>query len=106
MAGYTDGYIDVYCCETKRRLKHFEAHQAGHIKDLAIHPTDPYVMSASFYEGNVKLWDWEKGWKCTRIFEIVDFHMVYQVRLNLMDTNTFAVRGDAGTKVLVFHHFC
>ncbi|XP_020582433.1 coatomer subunit beta'-1-like isoform X1 [Phalaenopsis equestris] len=37
----------------------------------------------------IKLWDWEKGWLCTRIFE-GHTHYVMQIAFNLKDTNTFA----------------
>jgi len=99
VAGDKDGYIHVYCYKAMQQLAHFKAHL--HIGDLAVHPTEPYVLSASFYEGNVKLWDWEKGWKCTRIFEFADFDHVYGVTfLNIKDTDTFAVHGDSEIKVV------
>lgn len=37
----------------------------------------------------IKLWDWEKGWMCTQIFE-GHSHYVMQVTFNPKDTNTFA----------------
>ncbi|XP_074378908.1 coatomer subunit beta'-2 isoform X2 [Apium graveolens] len=37
----------------------------------------------------IKLWDWEKGWICTQIFE-GHSHYVMQVTINPKDTNTFA----------------
>ena len=103
VAGDWDGYIHVYCYKAMQQLAHFKAHL--HIGDLAVQPTEPYVLSASLDEGNVKLWDWEKGWECTRIFEFVDFYRVYQVTLNMTDTDTFAVRGNAGIKVTVFCYY-
>ena len=74
---------------------------------LAVHPTESYVLSASWSEGNVKLWDWEKGWECTRIFKFVDFDPVYGVTfLNIKDTDTFAVHGGGGIiKVSVLYHY-
>ncbi|XP_066339723.1 uncharacterized protein [Miscanthus floridulus] len=98
VAGDWDGYIHVYCYKAMQQLAHFKAHL--HIQDLAVHPTEPYVLSACVDKGNVKLWDWEKGWECTRIFEFADFDHVYGLTfLNIKDTDTFAVRGDAGIKV-------
>ncbi|XP_066339684.1 uncharacterized protein [Miscanthus floridulus] len=96
-----DGYIHVYCYKAMQQLAHFKAHRLLplHLQSwaLAVHPTEPYVMSFSLFESNVKLWNWEKGWECTRIFEFVD--KVYGVTLNVTDTDTFAVHGDAGIKV-------
>ncbi|KAF9608057.1 hypothetical protein IFM89_005207 [Coptis chinensis] len=37
----------------------------------------------------VKLWDWDKGWMCTHIFE-GHSHYVMHVTFNPKDTNTFA----------------
>ena len=33
-----------------------------------MHPTMPYLLSSSD-DMLIKLWDWEKGWICTQIFE-------------------------------------
>ena len=54
----------------------------------AVHPTLPYVLSSSD-DMLIKLWDWEKGWICTQIFE-GHSHYVMQVTFNPKDTNTFA----------------
>jgi len=107
VAGDQGGYIHVYCYKAMQRLAHFKAHRSLHIQDLAVHPTEPYVLSASLDEGNVKLWDWEKGWECTRIFEFSDFDRVYGATfLNIKDTDTFAVHGDSEIiKVSVLYHF-
>ena len=37
----------------------------------------------------VKLWDWEKKWTCTQIFE-GHTHYVMQIVINPKDNNTFA----------------
>ncbi|KAF5941961.1 hypothetical protein HYC85_019603, partial [Camellia sinensis] len=60
----------------------------GNIRCVVVHPTLPYVLSSSD-DMLVKLWDWEKGWVCTQIFE-GHSHYVMQVTFNLKDTNTFA----------------
>jgi coatomer subunit beta' len=105
VAGDRDGCIHVHCYKEMQRLTHLHAHQLQ-IVDLAVHPTEPYVMSASSFEGNVKLWDWEKGWECTRIFKFADFYEVHQVTfLNRKDSDTFAVFGYEGIKVSVLYHF-
>jgi coatomer subunit beta' len=105
VVGDWDCCIHVHCYKEMQRLAHFHAH-GQQIVDLAVHPTEPYVMSASLFEGNVKLWDWEKGWECTRIFEFADFYDIDTVTfLNRKDTDTFAVCGNAGIKVSVLYHF-
>src|SRR6478609_12003772 len=37
----------------------------------------------------IKLWDWEKGWKCVQVFE-GHGHYVMGLAINPKDTNTFA----------------
>ena len=43
-----------------------------------MHPTMPYLLSSSD-DMLIKLWDWEKGWICTQIFE-GHSHYVMQAR--------------------------
>ncbi len=43
-----------------------------------MHPTMPYLLSSSD-DMLIKLWDWEKGWACTQIFE-GHSHYVMQAR--------------------------
>lgn len=84
----TDDYdIHVYNYNTLERVKQFEAH-TDYIRSIAVHPTLPYVLSSSD-DALIKLWDWEKGWQNTQIFEGHD-HYVMQVEFNPKDTNTFA----------------
>ena len=37
----------------------------------------------------IKLWDWEKKWTCTQVFE-GHTHYVMQIVINPKDNNTFA----------------
>lgn len=53
-----------------------------------MHPTLPYVLTCSD-DMLIKLWDWDKGWQCTQIFE-GHSHYVMQLVFNPKDTNTFA----------------
>ena len=69
------------------KIKTFEAH-TDYIRCVAVHPTLPYVLSSSD-DMLIKLWDWDKGWICTQIFE-GHSHYVMQVTFNPKDTNTFA----------------
>ncbi|KAL6868104.1 hypothetical protein ACP4OV_014949 [Aristida adscensionis] len=97
VTGDLDGYMHVCCYKTMQRLKRFKAH-GDDIRDLAVHPTEPYVVSIS-YDG-ARLWDWEKDWECTRTFNFADFGgVVYEATFNPNDKNTFAVRQDAGIKI-------
>lgn len=43
-----------------------------------MHPTLPYILTCSD-DMLIKLWDWDKGWACTQIFE-GHSHYVMQVR--------------------------
>jgi coatomer subunit beta' len=56
-----------------QKINSFRAAVGGPIS-LAVHPTQPYVMSWRriadlFSDQEMKLWDWDKGWECTRIFQ-------------------------------------
>lgn len=88
VAGGGDGRIYVYSYNTMKRVKVFKA-LSEQITSLAIHPTKPYVLSAS-YDLVIKLWDWENGWKCSRIFNEEHSSSVMQIAFNPMGTNAFA----------------
>ncbi|RVW41376.1 Coatomer subunit beta'-1 [Vitis vinifera] len=64
-------------------------------KSVAVHPTLPYVLSASD-DMLIKLWDWEKGWQCTQTFQ-GHAHYVMQVAFSPKDANTFASASLDGT---------
>ncbi|XP_020597298.1 coatomer subunit beta'-1-like [Phalaenopsis equestris] len=87
VAGADDMFIRVYNYNTMDKVKVFEAH-TDYIRCVAVHPTLPYVLSSSD-DMLIKLWDWEKGWMCTQIFE-GHSHYIMQVTINPKDTNTFA----------------
>ncbi|CAL5053540.1 unnamed protein product [Urochloa decumbens] len=87
VAGADDMFIRVYNYNTMDKVKMFEAH-TDYIRCVAVHPTLPYVLSSSD-DMLIKLWDWDKGWMCTQIFE-GHSHYVMQVTFNPKDTNTFA----------------
>ncbi|CAL9117847.1 unnamed protein product [Musa textilis] len=87
VAGADDMFIRVYNYNTMDKIKVFEAH-TDYIRCVAVHPTLPYVLSSSD-DMLIKLWDWDKGWMCTQIFE-GHSHYVMQVTFNPKDTNTFA----------------
>jgi WD40 repeat protein len=87
VAGADDMHIRVYNYNTMDKIKTFEAH-TDYIRCVAVHPTLPYVLSSSD-DMLIKIWDWDKGWICTQIFE-GHSHYVMQVTFNPKDTNTFA----------------
>ena len=98
MAGADDMFIRVYNYNTMDKIKVFEAH-TDYIRCVAVHPTLPCVLSSSD-DMLIKLWDWDKGWMCTQIFE-GHSHYVMQVTFNPKDTNTFASASlDRTVKVL------
>lgn len=55
---------------------------------MAVHPTLPYVITGSD-DMSIKLWNWDKNWKCQQIFE-GHTHYIMNVIFNPKDTNTFA----------------
>lgn len=87
VAGADDMFIRVYNYNTMDKIKVFEAH-ADYIRCVAVHPSLPHVLSSSD-DMLIKLWDWDKGWLCTQIFE-GHSHYVMQVTFNPKDSNTFA----------------
>mmetsp|Transcript_30178 Transcript_30178/g.49199 ORF Transcript_30178/g.49199 Transcript_30178/m.49199 type:complete len:985 (+) Transcript_30178:92-3046(+) len=87
VCGTDDMKIQVYNYNTMERVHSFEAH-SDYIRCLAVHPSLPVVLSSSD-DMFIKLWDWEKGWECYRVYE-GHSHYVMQVEFNPKDTNTFA----------------
>ena len=87
VTGSDDMFIRVYNYNTMDKVKTFEAH-TDYIRSIAVHPSLPYLLSASD-DMLIKLWDWDKNWQCTQVFE-GHSHYVMQVVFNPKDTNTFA----------------
>nr|XP_051206646.1 coatomer subunit beta'-2-like [Lolium perenne] len=86
--GDDHGFIHVYSYEKVEKLQKFRGHTKN-ITSLAVHPSEPLVLSASF-DGLIKLWNWEAGWQCIRTFEGHQ-SFVLQVKFNPQTTgNTFA----------------
>lgn len=82
-----DMRMRVFNYNTMEKVKEFEAH-ADYIRSLEVHPTLPYILSSSD-DMTIKLWDWDRGFDCTQMFE-GHSHYVMQVKINPKDTNTFA----------------
>lgn len=87
LAASDDMRFRVFNYNTMEKVREFEAH-ADYIRSLEVHPTLPYVLSSSD-DMTIKLWDWDRGFDCTQMFE-GHAHYVMQVKFNPKDTNTFA----------------
>uniref|UniRef100_A0ACD5U3G9 Uncharacterized protein n=1 Tax=Avena sativa TaxID=4498 RepID=A0ACD5U3G9_AVESA len=89
VAGDSSGCIHVYSYEEHEDVVTFDAHDSC-ITTLAVHPTDPFVLSSSDDADHlIKLWEWNKDWECTRIFG-GHTGRVTQVTFNPMDSDNFA----------------
>eukprot|EP00612_Vaucheria_litorea_P000775 CAMPEP_0171457844 /NCGR_PEP_ID=MMETSP0945-20130129/3755_1 /TAXON_ID=109269 /ORGANISM="Vaucheria litorea, Strain CCMP2940" /LENGTH=1008 /DNA_ID=CAMNT_0011983523 /DNA_START=82 /DNA_END=3108 /DNA_ORIENTATION=+ len=82
-----DMMLRVYNYNTMEKVSAWEAH-TDYIRYLEIHPSLPYVLSCSD-DMSIKLWDWEKDWDCTQVFE-GHVHYVMMVKVNPKDSNSFA----------------
>ena len=67
VVGSDDMFIRLFNYNTMDRIKMWEAH-ADYIRSIAVHPSLPYILSCSD-DMLIKLWDWEKGFQCTQVFE-------------------------------------
>lgn len=52
-------------------------------------PVNVELFTCFVDDSTIKLWDWEKKWACTQIFE-GHSHYVMQIKINPKDNNTFA----------------
>lgn len=87
VCGSDDYQLRVYNYNTSEKITSFEAHP-DYIRAIVVHPTQPFVLTASD-DMTIKLWDWDKGWKCVQVFE-GHGHYVMGLAINPKDTNTFA----------------
>jgi WD40 repeat protein len=86
VAASDDNHIRAFNHDGKLVHK-FQAHD-DYIRSLEVHPTLPYLLSASD-DMKVRLWDIELNYECIRTFQ-GHIHYVMQVRLNPNNTNEFA----------------
>jgi len=82
-----DMHLRAFNYNTLEKVHELEAH-TDYIRHIAVHPTLPHVLSSSD-DMSIKLWDWEKNWSCTSVFE-GHAHYVMQVNWNPKDTSIFA----------------
>nr|XP_061797885.1 coatomer subunit beta'-like isoform X3 [Nerophis lumbriciformis] len=87
VTGADDMQIRVFNYNTLERVHMFEAH-VDYIRCIAVHPTQPYILTSSD-DKLIKLWDWEKKWSCSQVFE-GHTHYVMQIVINPKDNNQFA----------------
>lgn len=70
VCGSDDFHLRVYNYNTQERIASFEAHP-DYIRCLAVHPTQSLVLTGSD-DMTIKLWDWDKAWKCVQVSEDCD----------------------------------
>ncbi|XP_077963442.1 coatomer subunit beta' isoform X2 [Gasterosteus aculeatus] len=87
VAGADDMQIRVFNYNTLERVHMFEAH-SDYIRCIVVHPTQPYILTSSD-DMLIKLWDWDRKWTCSQVFE-GHTHYVMQVVINPKDNNQFA----------------
>ncbi|KAK1900242.1 Coatomer subunit beta' [Dissostichus eleginoides] len=87
IAGADDMQIRVFNYNTLERVYMFEAH-SDYIRCIVVHPSQPYILTSSD-DMLIKLWDWERKWTCSQVFE-GHTHYVMQIVINPKDNNQFA----------------
>jgi coatomer subunit beta' len=87
IASSDDLQLRVFNYNTMDKITSFDAH-TDYIRYLEVHPILPIVLSCAD-DMTVKMWDWDKSWLCTQVFE-GHGHYVMMAKFNPKDTNTFA----------------
>ncbi|CDI98753.1 Coatomer subunit beta [Echinococcus multilocularis] len=88
VTGADNQCLTVYNYNTLERVhQQVEAH-GDYIRSIVVHPTQPLILTCSD-DVTIRLWDWEKNWKCAQIFS-GHSHYVMQLMINPKDNNTFA----------------
>lgn len=89
VCGSDDFHLRVFNYNTGEKVTALEAHP-DYIRCLAVHPTQSLVLTGSD-DMTIKLWDWEKGWKCIQVGNLTFFDtdlLAYRVsRRSLKDTH-------------------
>ncbi|WVZ94365.1 hypothetical protein U9M48_040264, partial [Paspalum notatum var. saurae] len=88
-AGDEDGWVHVYAYTTKDKMMQFEAHHGKSVDSLAVHPTEPFLLTSSPNNTLIKLWDWSQEWMCIRTFDRPN-RGVLRVIWNPRDPNSFS----------------
>jgi len=87
ITGSDDCLVKVFNYNTTSKVKTIEAHN-DYIRSIAVHPTHPFILTSSD-DMSIKLWDWDKNWANTMIFD-GHTHFVMKVVFNPKDPNMFA----------------
>ncbi|VDM31600.1 unnamed protein product [Hydatigera taeniaeformis] len=88
VTGADNQCLTVYNYNTLERVhQQVEAH-GDYIRSIVVHPSQPLILTCSD-DVTIRLWDWEKNWKCAQIFN-GHSHYVMQLVINPKDNNTFA----------------
>lgn len=96
IAGDENGCIHVYNYSKQEGVERFDAHDSN-ITTLDVHRTHPFVLSSSSDDDHmIKLWDWNKGWECTKKFQ-GHTDRVTQLKFNPKDASSFASASLDGT---------
>jgi WD40 repeat protein len=109
-AGLENGWVLVYSyttttdtntTEKAAAVKELQAHPGKPVTSLAVHPTKPFLLTASSCDTSIKLWNWNKDWMCAQTFDNLDGGSV-QEGLTFdatSDINTSSSASDCCTKV-------
>lgn len=86
----------MYTWDTAKmeEVRKFKAHEDKYrgVNSLAVHPNKTHVLSSSFGDNLIKLWDWESDWKCIGTFKSNQLRLL-NLRFNPWDDDAFATGG-------------
>lgn len=75
--------LRVFNYNTHEKVHSWDAH-SDYVRCIAVHPTQPYVLSGSD-DMTIRLWDWEKNWKCIQVKKVGLFRMCTHHRIPMMN---------------------
>lgn len=81
-----DQQIRIFDAETFSLINEFTAH-SDFIRSLTVHPTLPYLISASD-DRKIRVWDWENEWRMEQEFQ-EHAHYIMQIAVNPEDPEMF-----------------
>ncbi|PUZ46710.1 hypothetical protein GQ55_7G104100 [Panicum hallii var. hallii] len=96
-AGDTDGWVRVYSYTTMDKVMEFKAHDEP-VCLLCVHPTRPLLLTATYNDEWIKLWDWSKNRKFENKFN-TQRHGSERLMWHPRDTNIFASVSTSNVKV-------
>lgn len=87
IVGSDDNLLRVFNYNTAEKIKTIEEH-TDYIRNIAVHPTQPYVISCSD-DDSIRMFDWDKHWAKVNTFADHE-HYIMAVVFNPKDPNMFA----------------